>query len=64
MDTNISSVGVPMTSNINAYRKARMKMLENDFRIYLTTEEKEHMRELTTEIAIDNFYLTLIKTHY
>lgn len=63
MDTNISSVGVPMTSNINAYREARIKMLEDDFHFYLTDEEKAHMRELKSEITIDNFYRSLIANH-
>ena len=64
MDANTSSVEVPMTTNINAYRKARMKMLERDFHIYLTEAEIDHMNELTSEIAIDNFYISLIQNHY
>ena len=64
MDANTSSVGVPMTTNINAYRKARMKMLERDFHIYLTEAEIDHMNEMTSEIAIDNFYISLIQNHY
>ena len=49
--------------NIKAYRKMKLKMLSRDFYITLTQKELDHMNELNTEIAIDNFCITAINNH-
>ena len=49
--------------NIKAYRKMKLKMLSRDFYITLTQKEFDHMNELNTEIAIDNFCITAINNH-
>jgi len=64
MEKHTFSAGVPTAKTLNAYRKAKLKMLKKDFRIYLTDEELAHAEELKTEIAIDNFCITMIRTHY
>lgn len=46
--------------SFNAYRKMKLKMLK-EFYIKLTDEQLAHMNELTTEIAIDNFCISLIR---
>lgn len=58
------NIGVPMTKNIDAYRKAKLKILKRDFLIPLTDEQKAHAQELKTEIAIDNFCLMMVMNHY
>lgn len=63
-DRHTFNVGVPAATDLDGYRKARIKMLKRDFHIYLTKEQKAHMNELKTEVAIDNFYVTMIRTHY
>ena len=63
-DRQTFNVGVPAAATLEGYCKARIKMLERDFRIYLTDEEKAHMNELKTEIEIDNFYITKIRNSY
>lgn len=63
-DKKTFNVGVPMAKTLKGYRKARIKMLEEDFHIYLTGEEKAHMDELKTEVAIDNFYRDKIENTY
>ena len=63
-DKHTFNVGVPTATNLEDYCKERIKMLEKDFRIYLTDAEKTHMRELKTEEAIDNFYVSKIRNSY
>ena len=37
------------------YIKHKIKMLERDFFIHLDNSELRHFKELTTEIAVDNY---------
>ena len=46
------------------YLKAKLKILSRDFKIEPTTTELEHLRTLTTEIAIDNAILSIINHHW
>ena len=64
MGVIVFATGIPNTKDIDQYRKAKLKMLTRDFRVYLTDEEKAHAETLKTEIAIDNFCITMIRTHY
>ena len=52
--------GVPDTNNIDVYRDAKLNILEEDFHIYITDEERKHANNLKTEIAIDNFFISAI----
>ncbi len=58
------ATGIPNTDNIDAYRKAKLKILKRDFCIKLTPEEIEHANELKSEIAIDQFCLSVINRHW
>ena len=49
-----------IAKDLKSYIKGKIKMLERDFRIYPTKEELAHFQELKTEIAVDNYALTLI----
>ena len=42
------------------YIKEKIKMLNRDFLIKLTSEDIAHFNELTSEIAVDNFAMQLI----
>ena len=53
---------VPMS--LNAYRKAKIKMLEQEFMIPLKAEEKSHMDTLQTEGAIDRYARTIISSRW
>ena len=53
---------VPMS--LNAYRNAKIKMLEQEFMIPLKTEEKAHMDTLQTEAAIDRYARTIISSRW
>lgn len=46
------------------YLKAKLKILSRDFKITPTGTELEHLRTLTTEIAIDNAILSIINHHW
>lgn len=46
--------------SLKSYRKMKLKMLK-EFFIELTDEQISHMNELKTEIAIDNFCISLIR---
>lgn len=48
--------------SIKAYRKMKLKMLK-EFCIYLTDEEKNHLQELTKEIEIDNFCISMFRKY-
>jgi hypothetical protein len=39
-------------------------MLSRDFYITLTDEELTHMNELTSEVSIDQYSLTIINNHW
>ena len=42
------------------YIKEKIKMLDRDFLIRLTSEDIKHFNELKSEIAVDNFAMQLI----
>ncbi len=46
---------------IPQYRKAKLKLLEKEFMVHLTQEEKNHLNTLETEPAIDRYFRTLLK---
>lgn len=64
MGPSTYTIGVPVTNNIDSYRKAKLKILKRDFYIKLTPEEIEHANELKSEIAIDQFCLSAINRHW
>ena len=55
------AIGLPVTGNLESYRKAKLKILKRDFYIKLTPEELEHARNLKTETEIDNFFISVIR---
>lgn len=48
--------------DIETYINHKLKMLKRDFHIRLTKTEINHMKSLRTEISVDNYAHTLIKT--
>ena len=48
--------------SIKTYRKMKKRMLK-DFGVYISNEETTHMDSLTTEIAIDNFCISMIRKY-
>lgn len=61
MGPSTFATGVPITGNIDTYRKAKLRILKKDFHIYLTKEELDRANTLKTEIEIDNFFITAIR---
>jgi hypothetical protein len=53
----------PRNMSIKSYRKMKIKMLK-EFHIYLTPEHIDRINSLQTEIAIDNFCISLIQKSY
>ena len=45
---------------IKKYIKQKINMIENDFYIPMTSEEKQHMAELDTECKVDQYAHDLI----
>ena len=54
----------PQFTTPEKYLKAKLKILNRDFKITPTETELEHLRTLTTEIAIDNAILSIINHHW
>lgn len=50
--------------SIDAYRNLKIKLLERDFKIDVTDNEKEHLNNLQSEIAIDNYCRKIISNHW
>ena len=50
--------------SIKSYRKMKLKMIEADFCIQLTKEEREHANSLTTESALDQFCITILNDRW
>lgn len=50
--------------SIKTYRKAKIKMLEKDFKIPLTADEKAHFNTLETEAAIDRYARTILHSRW
>lgn len=59
-----TTTGAPKTTNINSYRKAKLKILSRDFYINLTADELAHVNTLTTETAIDQFCLGILNNRW
>lgn len=53
--------GVPDTNNIDVYREAKLDILEQDFHISITDEDRRHANSLKKETDIDNFFITKIR---
>ena len=64
MGPSTFTAGIPVTNNLDSYRKAKLKILKRDFYIKLTPEEIAHANELKSEIAIDQFCLSAINRHW
>lgn len=45
---------------LNQYIKQKIKMLQRDFKVYLTDEQMDHIKSLTSEIQVDNYARTLL----
>lgn len=52
----------PMT--IDEYRKDKMLMLVRDFKVGLKQAEIDHLMELKTEISIDQYVRTILKSRW
>ena len=52
------------STNIKTYRRQKIQMLEKEFKLNLTSDEKNHFNELETEAAIDRYARTVIKQHW
>lgn len=59
-----TSTSAPKTTNINSYRKAKLKILSRDFCIELTTDEFAHANTLTTIAAIDQFCIGILNNRW
>ena len=56
---------IPQKSmSLKAYRKMKLKMLSRDFCITLTQKEIDHANSLKSEIAIDNFCISVINNRW
>lgn len=49
---------------IPQYRKMKIKLLEKEFMVPVTKEEKNHLNTLETEPAIDRYCRTLLKNFW
>ena len=54
----------PVFKNPRQYADAKITILEEDFCITPTIEEKSHLYTLTTQISIDNGILSIINHHW
>ena len=50
--------------SVNTYRKLKLKLLRKEFQIDVTPEEENHLNELQSEIAIDNYCRKIINNHW
>lgn len=46
------------------YRKMKIALLEKEFMVPITQEEKKHINALDNEIAIDRYCRTLLKNFW
>lgn len=58
--TDLTAVGVP----ISKYRAAKIKLLQKDFRVNVTEEERAHIETLESEIAVDRYCRTILKNRW
>ena len=49
---------------ISEYRKAKLNLLQEEFLINVTAEEKNHLNTLETEISIDRYARKIISNHW
>ena len=54
----------PQFTTPKKYLTAKLKILSRDFKLTPTETELEHLRTLTTQIAIDNAILSIINRHW
>lgn len=54
----------PQFTTPEKYLKAKLKILNRDFKITPTEAELAHLRTLTTEVGIDNAILSVIAHHW
>lgn len=52
----------PRNMSFKTYKKMKYTML-TDFQICISEEEKQHFDSLTTEVAVDNFCIDMIKKY-
>jgi len=59
--TYIKSTACPLdTMTLDQYREFKIQILNDDFKVNLTDEEKAHFNELTTETQMDNYAKDII----
>ena len=58
--TDLTAAGVP----ISKYRIAKIKLLQKDFKIDVTEEERLHLETLETEMAVDRYCRTILKNRW
>ena len=55
---------VPRKMSLKQYRKMKLRMLQRDFCLPLTDEDRDHAQTLTTETAIDQFCVTMLNKYW
>lgn len=61
---NYVVTNAPKKASIKSYCKAKLKILDRDFKINLTDEEIAHAKTLTSETAIDQFCLGILNKRW
>jgi hypothetical protein len=64
MEDNYTFAHSPMFRPPRQYAEARIRIMEEDFYVKPTREEKLHLYTLKTEIAIDNACQSIIDSHW
>lgn len=49
----VKNINIPIRATLEQYKKGKIKILQRDFLIKLTDEEKAHINSLPTEYAVD-----------
>jgi hypothetical protein len=57
-------MGQTKDNSLNAYRKFKLKILERDFCVHITNEEKAHAETLTTEAQINQFFTSMLDKYW
>lgn len=52
------------TISIKDYRRLKLKMLREEFKVGVTCAEEEHLNTLQSEIAIDNYCRKILRNHW
>ena len=58
------TAAVPRNMSLKSYRRMKIKMLERDFCINLTSEERARAETLKTEAAIDQFCMGILNNRW